>query len=438
MAFCTNVPIQLIAGSECIGDSLEKINSNFSALGETTCLLLSTVSNLSAQSLEPNSSDTIQVVDEINGIQFEIKDESVRNKLLAFEGGSFCYRNKIINGDMIVSQRWGGNAVTIDSSTPKYSVDRWYGVGRPSSGTFTLQRLTNTNGTKFLRALVTNSAPSIGANDFYGFAQKIEGYSIRNFRWGSTSASSVVLSFWARVSTPVSIGGSLTNGAETRSYPFSYELTTTNWEHVSITIPGDTLGSWSIDSQVGLIVNFSLGAGINRRGNANLWADGNFKTSNILLPLMATQGITLDIQDVQLEQGFSNTPFECIPYDLQLQQCKRFYEKSYLEGTPIGTSTPANAFVFESPSFPTGSRQKYITIPLTVEKRAIPGIIESYSIQGTKSTATTVVNGEVGTPKDLIPSLRSTSKTVIFESATTEPFTAGTEYLLHWAVDAEL
>ena len=45
---CPEVPIQQIFGTECIGDSLPKINNNFTALGDATCNLITDVNALSA------------------------------------------------------------------------------------------------------------------------------------------------------------------------------------------------------------------------------------------------------------------------------------------------------------------------------------------------------------------------------------------------------
>lgn len=44
---CTQVPIQTILGTECIGDSLPKIMGNFNTLGDAACNLITKVNTLS-------------------------------------------------------------------------------------------------------------------------------------------------------------------------------------------------------------------------------------------------------------------------------------------------------------------------------------------------------------------------------------------------------
>jgi hypothetical protein len=58
---CPEVPIQQIFGTECIGDSLPKINNNFTALGDATCDLITKVTNLSANPFNIVDSPTVDL-----------------------------------------------------------------------------------------------------------------------------------------------------------------------------------------------------------------------------------------------------------------------------------------------------------------------------------------------------------------------------------------
>jgi hypothetical protein len=62
---CPEVTIQSINGSECIGDSLPKINTNFSTLGDAACDLITKVTALSSSvtSLSSTKANNLSVVD---------------------------------------------------------------------------------------------------------------------------------------------------------------------------------------------------------------------------------------------------------------------------------------------------------------------------------------------------------------------------------------
>lgn len=441
MAFCTEIPIQTIAGTECIGDSLPKINANFKTLGEKLCVALSEVVSLSSSPAAMVSSPTIDISlpsADSNKVRADLKLESVNFQHLAFEGGPLTYRNKLINGEMMISQRYGTVPVTIDSPTPVYSVDRWYGYadhGYVGTGTFTLEQSGGERGSYSLRAKVITPETVVGIGDSFGIAQKVEGYHIRDFAWGTTDALSACLSFWVKTNLGGKYGGSVRNAAGTRSFAFQYETNTTSWERKVVVIPGDTKEDvvWNLDHNTGLIVNFSLGDAAANLGPIEEWATGNFKGCLGQDHPILRQGAIVSIAGVQLELGNTSTPFETRSYDVELNACKRYYEKSYLATTPPGTVTSQNAYIYE-PLAIGGSIDNYIVAPFTVEKRATPGTIACYSpttgnknvIAGSSDIATT-------------PSSKTSTKFVAFQP--TNPATSltlGFDYLYHWAVDAEL
>jgi hypothetical protein len=83
-----------------------------------------------------------------------------------------------------------------------------------------------------------------------------------------------------RSSLTGAFGGSLRNGTADRSYPFSYTINAANtWEQKSVTIAGDTSGTWSTDNGVGILVGFSLGTGSTFNGTVNAWGAGNYYTT---------------------------------------------------------------------------------------------------------------------------------------------------------------
>jgi hypothetical protein len=258
------------------------------------------------------------------------------------------FRNRIINGDMRIDQRFnGGNTTTVG-----YTIDRWK-YDATQSGKFTLARNFGTvnyasGGFPYVLGAQCASAYSVLATDAFQIYQTVEGYNIQDFAWGTANAKTVTLSFWINSSQGGTIGGSIRNGAGNRSYPFlTPSLTAATWTKVSITIPGDTSGTWTTDSSLGLYVTFSLGAGANYSGTANTWAAGNYPSATGAVSVVGTTSATLFVTGVQLEVGSTATAFEQRPYQTELALCQRYYEKGRVQeyfpagGTAyIGTSKP--------------------------------------------------------------------------------------------------
>ena len=247
----------------------------------------------------------------------------------AFNTNGLFFRNRIINGDMRIDQRNAGAAVTINTAALNYVLDRFFGYGQASDGVYTLQRSTTapTGFTNSLIATVTTADSSLGATQLYAIAQYIEGFNAADFGWGASGALTVTLSFWVRSSVTGTFGGVIRNGAANRSYPFTYSISVANtWEYKTITIPGDTSGTWATDNTSGPQIWFSLGTGSTLSGTAGAWAGANYISATGATNLMATLNATFYITGVQLESGSVATPFERRPYSTELMLCQRYYQ----------------------------------------------------------------------------------------------------------------
>jgi hypothetical protein len=236
-------------------------------------------------------------------------------------------RNRIINGDMRIDQRNAGASVTALDS---YAVDRWQYEGSQTSK-FTLQQnagsVTPPAGFINYYGATSSSAYSVTASDFFFIGQRIEGFNVDDFALGTVNAKIVTLSFWVRSSLTGTFGGALSNSAGNRSYPFSYSISTANtWEQKSITIAGDTSGTWVTNSGLGLRVRFSLGAGSTYSSTAGAWAGTNYISATGATSVVGTNGATFYITGVQLESGAVATPFEQRPIGTELALCQRYFQ----------------------------------------------------------------------------------------------------------------
>jgi hypothetical protein len=240
-----------------------------------------------------------------------------------------AFKNRIINGAMQIDQRNAGASVTPTNGS--YNLDRW-GAFVTAASKFTVQQnagsVTPPAGFKNYLGVTSTSAYSVGAGDVFSVFQCIEGFNTADLNWGTASASSVTVSFWARSSLTGTFGGAIINAAENRSYPFTYTISSANtWEQKAITIAGDTTGTWLTNNGNGLRILFNLGTGTTFSGTAGAWAGSTFYSATGATSVVGTSGATFYITGVQLEKGSNATSFDYRPYGTELALCQRYFRR---------------------------------------------------------------------------------------------------------------
>ena len=237
------------------------------------------------------------------------------------------FKNRIINGAMVIDQRNAGASVT--PTNGQYIVDRFQATASQASK-FSVQQNAGsvTPPAGFINYLgaTSLSAYTVGAAETFALGQPIEGLNVADLSWGTASAATVTLSFWVRSSLTGTFGGSLRNSAVDRSYPFSYTISAANtWEQKSITIAGDTSGTWLTTNGIGIQLLIGLGSGSTRSGTAGAWASTNYTNATGATSVVGTNGATFYITGVQLEKGSTATSFDYRPYGTELALCQRYY-----------------------------------------------------------------------------------------------------------------
>jgi hypothetical protein len=240
-------------------------------------------------------------------------------------------RNRIINGAMVIDQRNAGASVTASTTSANvYTLDRWaYYVTAASK--FTVQQnagsVTPPSGFTNYLGVTSSSAYSVASGDILMIRQGIEGFNVSDLGWGAAGAKSVTLSFWVRSSLTGTFGGAICNNAGDRSYPFSYSIGSANtWTQISVTVSGDTTGTWLTTNGVGIYLQISLGTGTTYSGTAGAWAGSFYASATGATSVVGTNGATFYITGVQLEVGTTATPFEREIYSNTLAKCQRYYQ----------------------------------------------------------------------------------------------------------------
>ena len=242
-------------------------------------------------------------------------------------GNASIMKNRIINGAMVINQR--ATTVSATSSGWQYAVDRWACYQNIASSKFTLAG-SSTAPTGFTNSLLatSSSAYSIGASEFFTIRQPIEGFNTADLGWGTANAKTVTLSFQVYCSLTGTFAGFIQNANDgSRTYPFTYTVSSANtWTTISITIAGDTSGTWLTNNGAGPAVCFSMGCGSTYLGTANAWTGSTIFGVTGQTNLVATSGATWYITGVQLEVGSSATGFEYVNYQTSLANCQRYYQ----------------------------------------------------------------------------------------------------------------
>jgi hypothetical protein len=237
------------------------------------------------------------------------------------------FKNRIINGAMVIDQRNAGAAVTVSGATGVYTVDRMF--VRPNSSTNTSVVRSTDAPTGFQNSLqVTRVSGQTG--NLTRVQTALETFNMVDLRGGP-----VTLSFYAKADSGYTPSGSALavtlfagNGTErarsitnydNQSTPISQNVTlTTSWQKFTITstnLPSDL-------SQ--LTVEFAP----NWVGTAPS-NDGFYITG------------------VQLEKGSNATSFDYRPFGQELALCQRYYETGGLNATGYGNGS--NGVVFSYP-----------------------------------------------------------------------------------------
>ena len=348
----------------------------------------------------------------------------------------FGFKNRIINGAMMIDQRNAGAATA--SSYAGYTVDRW-NISQTVTGKVVMQQnagsVTPPTGFKNYLGATSQSAYSLLSGDYYLIGQQIEGYNVSDLGWGTASAQTITVSFWVRSSLTGTFGAAIVNNGYDYSYPFSYTINAANtWEQKTVTIAGPTSGTWTTDNTAGLRIYFSLGTGTTYSGTAGAWT-GSFKVSTTgATSVVGTNGATFYITGVQLEKGSTATSFDYRPYGTELALCQRYFEMSYGIGTVPATATFLDMYMSTSNAGSSTTGFIETLLPYKVSKRAA-ATLTFYDSAGTSGKCTRQVVGVSATAgQNIAIDQFGLNGATVYSSGTS----SATGFFYHFTASAEL
>jgi|GEM_PF-662530 hypothetical protein len=237
--------------------------------------------------------------------------------------------NKIINGDMRINQR--GLA---SGTATGYTIDRWqFAATLATKGTWS-QATAGAGlwpfGFSYYLNFTSNSAYAPVAGDYFTFYQAIEADFITDTAWGTPNAQPVTVTFVCQASIAGIYSGCIRNSvsATYRAYPFTFNIPSAGtWIKISVTIPGDTVGPWTINGNTaGMYLWFCFGGLGALLGPPGVWASANYVGATGTTNTVGTNGANFIFTGVKLEVGPVATPYVFESLTKRQADCDRYFQ----------------------------------------------------------------------------------------------------------------
>lgn len=306
------------------------------------------------------------------------------------------FRNKIINGNMEINQRFGSSSISVTNTTnasvffiDRYKTPNFSAVNHTSSPTVLCERVVGPRELGFNTAYkqTVQVAGSGGTNrDLQLTETRVEAGSLYDLMYGTSSAVSSVLSFWAKSSLVGQRSMFIYNPAANRVFIPAWNITQANtWQKIEIVIPGDTAGFLNSNAvEEGLRIEFRTSCtGIRLGAATSNWKpldDQRAVTGDV--GFFETSGATFELTGVQLERGSVSTPFEHRPYGVELALCQRFFWRI--------TDSPYQLLQYYDNR---ASDNQVATVPYPVTMRVVPSVTATFSSGSLRTVSRNTING---------------------------------------------
>lgn len=230
------------------------------------------------------------------------------------------YRNRISNGNMVLSQRTVSNVTTHPSGTTDNTVKhfaadrfRFYSYFLSASNVTNYQRINEIvapltpEGHKSCIKIETLTNTVVASTDYCGIMTGIEGSDFYDSFFGGVYGVPFVLSFWAKSTVAGHYCVSFRNYPFNRSYVTHYTLETNTWTKVYIPLPPCGDSTWNRNADWSLLIFWALASGSDFNvpsGSESVWVSGNYLRNQYQTNFInQTAGQSFNLTGVCLERA---------------------------------------------------------------------------------------------------------------------------------------
>ena len=294
-------------------------------------------------------------------------------------------RNKVINGAMQVAQR--GTSFSPDNTEQPYTLDRFQHIATGGAdGDCTVTQSTDAPDVFKNSYKVTPDAtntPTGGGN--VTIRHKIEGQDLQDLAYGTSSAKSLTISFYAKTASANS-GDQYAlclfyARADATEKTVSVAFTpTSTWQRFSFTFAGDTDASYGIrdDNVHGMTLVWVLAAGPDDiKAAKSTWEvdGGYFRGVTGQSNFMDNTSNEFYLTGVQLEVSDHATDFEHEPEYVTFPKCQRYFQ-----------------YWYHSVRFPSTSSNNHAIYHFPTPMRAAPTVVRTGNQAGSYESGSTTAN----------------------------------------------
>lgn len=354
--------------------------------------------------------------------------------------------NLFYNPVHLIDQANEGASVTLTSGTQGYVCDGWAAnFTHNSTGTASVQRVFVGGGTLYpfeyaMRYTCGTADGALGAATYADINAVVEEIPFSGSMWGTGTAQPLVISFWAisNALAPYTFVVNVSNASiATESISFNCTIATANvWQKYTVFVPAPPTSSvWNVTSLSNssvFQVKFVLVAGSNYNitGSAGVWeADTKVATTSMTNTLLNSSNDYIQIGGIKAEFGWNPTSIVTPHPAFELATCQRFYEKSYVQGTAVGTATQTAAIGIFNEDL-AGTALYCESAYFNTTKRTVPTI----TMYSTATGASGFVRDTAGTQADLVPTI--TTYTTGFNWGASHATSKVYQFQAHFTADA--
>lgn len=258
-------------------------------------------------------------------------------------------RNRMVNGDKLVSQETGQTSGTTNG---RYLSDQNAMYFVSSAGVFTgvnVQTISPAGGYRD-RITITTADASLAAGEYLTYTQNIEGSNVRDFKWGAAGANQIVIRFGIKAPAGTYAMALHNNGA-TRSYVALFTITApqANTDTVqTFAVPGDTTGTWlTADGVIGVTMDIVLACGSTFQGTTG-WQAGNILGTSGVSNGIGTAAAVFEFFDAGMRLDPNSTgvygSYE-VGYTDAVYRSGRYYLDQFVYGIGVRSLGEVNGYL---------------------------------------------------------------------------------------------